>query len=190
MKKKISPLKTELDYQCLLINSPKALAEYQKSEVEEERKFLGYEFSTSRNKSGTKILGDNLAKNYSPLIKKMFLDDLRTDEIRKNKETTAEEGEMKLEMTNYSRVVILKDIILNDYKNIKEEDKVVKEGNICAFYPRYVKKIKKEDGFYLKEVCKVNKHNKNEVTGLLEYIQIGNLKENEIKGKLKTDSKS
>src|SRR5437762_3198583 len=104
MKKKISPLKTELDYQCLLINSPKALAEYQKSEVEEE--------------------------------------------------------------------------------------KVVKEGNICAFYPRYVKKIKKENEFCLKEVCKINKHNKNEVTDLLEYIQIGNLKENEIKGKLKTDSKT
>ncbi|CAG8453765.1 10964_t:CDS:2 [Ambispora leptoticha] len=31
---------------------------------------------------------------------------------------------------------------------------------------------------------------KKEITGFLEYIEIGNLKENEIKGKLKTDSKS
>src|SRR5881275_433202 len=74
MRKKSDSPKMELDYQCLLINSPKALADYQKVETDEEEKFLDYQFSKARSKSGTEQLNTfNLINSYSPLIRKICL---------------------------------------------------------------------------------------------------------------------
>jgi len=180
MKKTSLPNLKELNYQCLVINSPKALADYQKVEGKEEEKFLGYGFSKSRKKKGISEIdgGKNLTKKYSPLIKKMCLKNLNNEEKELDKE------EEKLD--KYSRFVILKDIILNDYKETKVGDKTVKEGNIYAFYPRYIKKIKKENQFCLKEVCEINKHSKEkmlkETINSLEYVEISKLNEEEIIG--------
>jgi len=177
-KNGLSNLK-ELNYQCLLINSPKALADHQKVEGKEEEKFLGYKFSKSRKKKGISEIdgGNNLTKKYSPLIKEMCLKSLK-----KNKNDNMHEEKLD----KCSRFVTLKDIILNDYKETKDRDKTVKEGNIYAFYPRYVKQIKKENQFCLKEVCEINKHSKEEILkeniSSLEYVEIGKLNEKEIIG--------
>lgn len=175
----------KLDYQCLLINSPKALSDHQKVEGKEEENFLGYKFSKSRKKKGISEIngGKNLMNKYSPLIRKMCLNSL-------NKRIEEE----RIETDKYSRFVTLKEIILNDYRETKKDkSKIIKEGNIYAFYPRYVKKIKKENEFCLKEVCEINKHSKDrltkETTDSLEYVEIGKLNEKEIIGELENDKK-
>jgi type I restriction enzyme M protein len=61
--------KIDLNYKTLLINSPKMLFESSKKEKE----FLGYEFSKNKYKLGINILNDDLAKNYSPLVKQFIL---------------------------------------------------------------------------------------------------------------------
>ncbi|CAG8661566.1 12176_t:CDS:2, partial [Racocetra persica] len=155
MKKNGSLDLKDLNYQCLLINSPKALADYQKVKNVEEEKFLGYKFSKSRKKKGISGIHGyekNLMDKYSPLIREMFL----------------------------------KDIILNDYKKKELEGKTIEEGNIYAFYPRYIKRTKKENEFCLNEVCEINKHIKEEIpketTNSLGYVEIGKLNEEEING--------
>src|SRR3954469_15297670 len=86
MRKKSGLLKLELDYRCLLINSPKMFANSRKVKISEEREFLGYKFSKSRGKLGTETLNSNLADNFSPLIKKLCLDSLhKTKELEVKK---------------------------------------------------------------------------------------------------------
>jgi hypothetical protein len=99
------------------------------------------------------------------------------------------ERESKIRETDkHSRFVTLKDIVLNDYEEKEVKGKTIKEGNIYAFYPRYIKKLKKENEFCLKEVCEINKHSKSETSkefiDLLEYVEISDLKEEEIIGEL------
>lgn len=59
----------KLDYDLLIINSPKMLFKSTK----EEKEFLGYEFSSNKNKLGIKIKNNNLSKNYAPVLKKFIL---------------------------------------------------------------------------------------------------------------------
>ncbi|VEU78141.1 N-6 DNA methylase [Mycoplasmopsis columbinasalis] len=61
--------KNQLNYELLIINSPKMLFE----STTKEKQFLGYEFSSNRNKLGITILNNNLVKNYAPLVKKFIL---------------------------------------------------------------------------------------------------------------------
>ncbi len=58
-----------INYDILIINSPKML--FQK--IEKEREWLGYKFSTNKNKLGIEILNDNLSKKYSPIVKNFIL---------------------------------------------------------------------------------------------------------------------
>lgn len=183
MKKNGSLDLKDLSYQCLLINFPKALADYQKAGNVEEEKFLGYKFSKSRKKKGIGGIDGyekNLMNKYSPLIREMCLDSLE-----KNNKTEEERAE-RMKLDKHSRFVVLKDIILNDYKKKEFEGKKIEEGNIYAFYPRYIKGTKEENKFCLKEVCEINKHSKEEMpketTSSLEYVEIGKLNEEEING--------
>ncbi|WP_322960304.1 HsdM family class I SAM-dependent methyltransferase [Mycoplasmopsis cynos] len=58
----------EINYNLLIINSPKIIFESN----EKEKEFLGYEFSKNRNKLGISIKNNNLVKNYSPIVKEFI----------------------------------------------------------------------------------------------------------------------
>ncbi|MGZ9763177.1 HsdM family class I SAM-dependent methyltransferase [Mycoplasma sp. 5912] len=70
--------KVELNYNILVINSPKTLFGSNNAEKE----FLGYEFSTNRNKLGITLLNDNLKQNYAPIVKE-FLTRNTTSKLNK-----------------------------------------------------------------------------------------------------------
>ncbi|CAJ0842966.1 13690_t:CDS:2 [Entrophospora sp. SA101] len=78
LKKKIQiskHLSEDLNYNIFLVNSPKMFlaSKNTKETLKKEREFLGYEFSQSRNKSGIKILNNNLVKKYSNHVNNFFL---------------------------------------------------------------------------------------------------------------------
>ncbi|WP_268926733.1 N-6 DNA methylase, partial [Mycoplasmopsis cynos] len=58
----------KINYNLLIINSPKIIFESN----EKEKEFLGYEFSKNRNKLGISIKNNNLVKNYSPIVKEFI----------------------------------------------------------------------------------------------------------------------
>ncbi|UWV93543.1 hypothetical protein NW062_06505 [Mycoplasmopsis cynos] len=58
----------KINYNLLIINSPKIIFESN----EKEKEFLGYEFSKNRNKLGVSIKNNNLVKNYSPIVKEFI----------------------------------------------------------------------------------------------------------------------
>jgi hypothetical protein len=95
MKKNDSLNLKKLDYQCLLINSPKALADYQNVERKEEERFLGYKFSKSRKKKGISEIdgGKNLMNKYSILIKEMCLSSLDNETREREREREREQNQ-------------------------------------------------------------------------------------------------
>src|SRR6185312_13626408 len=97
------------NYNIFLINSPKMFLASRdtKETLKKEREFLGYEFSQSRNKSGIKILNNNLVKKYSNHVNNFFL----------NKKAHYSDSN--------SRTVLISEIILED------------EKKNYVIYPRY-----------------------------------------------------
>lgn len=102
----LQKMKTKSDYDFLVINSPKII--FQSNEKEKE--FLGYQFSSNRNKLGIEIKHYNLAEKYSPLVREFFLNS----------------KPKKLE--NYAFTVNISKILIKNW-----------EKNITTIVPRYKK---------------------------------------------------
>lgn len=64
----------------LIINSPKMI----KKSSKEEKEFLGYEFSSNRNKLGIQYINENLKRNYSIIIKNWIINKDISDIVNKN----------------------------------------------------------------------------------------------------------
>src|SRR6185503_12312261 len=181
-KKSISP-KLDLNYQLLLINSPKMFANSQKVKINEERGFLGYKFSNARGKIGTKPLNNYLTINYSPLIKKIHLDSLQEEEFLEKNVQKSLKIKKEISHDKHSRFVFLKDIVVNGG-----------EKNRYCIYTRYKKPKESEKFFSLKDlekagICKINAQKKKnydkEKINLLNYVEIGNIQNNKIVGNFK-----
>ncbi|RHZ36790.1 HsdM family class I SAM-dependent methyltransferase [endosymbiont GvMRE of Glomus versiforme] len=156
-------LDEDLNYKVFLINSPKMflVSKNTKEVLSKEREFLGYEFSQSRNKSGIKILNDNLVKKYSNQVNEFFL----------NQEADYNDDN--------SRTTSISNVILKD------------EKKNLVIYPRYKKPEQDKKGFYLKDFCSINNNDFDENHAKsLNYIEISNIQNNEITGSFKKGKKN
>lgn len=132
----------------LIINSPKMI----KRSLKEEKEFLGYEFSSNRNKLGINYLNGNLKNNYSSIIKNWIID--------KNKQAIKENELMQIRQ--------LADIIIDI-----DKDKMIYPNKKSR--PNKNWKTLSELGFIIN-----NKIDKIDRTNNIKYIEIGDIKNSKI----------
>ena len=134
-----------LGYDTLIIYSPKYKNPTISKLREQETKFLGYEFSENRNKTGINILKGSILEK---------LIDYNNNFLKNEKIIIPQEYEQ------YMKIVKMKDIIINNNKDYF--------GDI---YPKF----KKYKGKTLKNFCKINKRTENDFKIVPNnYFEIGN----------------
>lgn len=152
--KKLENINTNmnLDYETVIISSPKYTNPKIVKVSDKEKKFLGYEFSSNKNNSGIKLLQNSILGELSKYIKASFLgEDINIDKAH----------------TDFVKVVKISDIsILDDLGN-----KMV--------YPKY---NKSNNGLPLNHYCSINSREENEFVGVtLKYLEIGDISKGEVK---------
>ena len=150
---------TSLDYDVCVIGSPKYLNPTGNKMKNSEVNFLGYEFSSSRAKEGTKYKKTSYLKEFSPYLHKYLVSNSMEcpETYKKN-----------------AFIVKLSDILIN-----------VEEKYVGDIYPKY----KKLDGICLKDVCKINSRKESDfVNTPNEYLEIGDISGDDMEsgGKNKT----
>lgn len=151
MKKRKETSKN-LDYQVLVLNSPKML----KQSTKKEKEFLGYEFSKNRNKLGIQEINKNLKENYSSIIKNWILD-------RQIKNSS---NNQLISIKN------IKDLIVNN----NNQNFMIYPNKRAR--KNYNWKTLEELGFYISEKNENNNNNKNIN---IKYIEIGDISNSKIK---------
>lgn len=135
------------NYDVLVIGSPKYLTPTNSKMKNKEVKFLGYEFSSNRAKSGVTIHENSLLKEIAPLLNEFIIT-----------------GNCNIKENCKENVFVKKldDILLN-----KKEDYV---GDL---YPKY----EKNNGVALKEYCSINARLLSDFSQMPTiYAEIGDLK--------------
>jgi len=136
------------NYDILVHQSPKYSTPNASKLREKETKFLGYEFSSNRSKAGIKIIEKSVLSKL----------EIVTKEFITNGNTT-----IPNDLKTYSKIVTLKDILLN-IKN-----------NYCGdIYPKRVIC----NGKPLSDYCKINEWKEMDFENLgvpNQYLEIGNL---------------
>ena len=79
LRKRKKDEESNFDNKVLIVNSPKMI----KKSSKEEKEFLGYEFSSNRNKLGINYINGNLKNSYSPIIKDWIINK-RSNDIKEN----------------------------------------------------------------------------------------------------------
>ena len=134
-----------LDYESLIIYSPKYKNPTVSQLKDKEIKFLGYEFSDNRNKTGISILKDSI-------LEKLI--------IYNNHHLNNDKITIPSEYDQYMKIVKIKDIIIN--KNSEYF------GDI---YPKF----KKSKGKALKKYCRINQRTEMDFRVVPnKYFEIGN----------------
>lgn len=133
-------------YKTIVVGSPKYMKPTGSKMKTQETKFLGYEFSTNRSKTGITILEDSLLSKIAPIIK----DFITTDNI-----------DIPPILSNLMSVKYLDEYLLNRTKSYC--------GDI---YPKYETTI----GKALKEYCQINSRVSEDFDVMpTEYLEIGGL---------------
>ena len=137
---------TETDYEVLLHQSPKYTTPKASKLKEKETHFLGYEFSSNKNKSGITEIHDSVLTKLAPLTKDFICNGEIDNNLIDNK---------------YSRIVKLSDITINSSNSYS--------GDI---YPKRI--ISK--GQPLNKYCKINERQAAEFdVDKLSYLEIGDM---------------
>lgn len=141
-----------LDYDIMIISSPKYINPTGEKLKKQEVDFLGYEFSSNRSKSGIEIKEKSLLKEVAKYMHAFI----------SNKPYNIESGHRK-----YVRVKKLSSILLNTTKEY------------CGdLYPKYETK----EGVALSSLCKLNTRTEKDFEELpSKYLEISDLSENEMK---------
>ena len=139
-----------LDYKVLIHKSPKYSNPTGQKMKNKEKEFLGYEFSSDRNKPTTTILKTSVLSNLSVITK----------EFIENRGNNVNIDNVNSEFTE---IRLLSEIILNQDKDY-----------VGDIYPKY----KKKGGLPLSCFCKINARTEESFDILPKnYIEIGNLKD-------------
>lgn len=134
------------DYDILVHQSPKYTTPSASKMKIDETKFLGYEFSSNRNKSGINILSNSILEQLVPITHEFIIKGNLSSVVCDPK---------------YSKIIKLSDIIIN--KNI---------GYSGDIYPKRVKST----GNPLNTFCKINEWKVSDfVTLPTKYLEIGDL---------------
>lgn len=137
---------SSLNYDICVVGSPKYLNPTGNKMKNAEVNFLGYEFSSSRAKEGTKYKKTSYLKEFSPYLHKYLVNGTL---------------ECPDEFKNNSFIIKLSDILVN-----------AKEDYVGDIYPKY----RKLDGISLSEVCKINSRKENDFENTPEeYLEIGDI---------------
>lgn len=147
-------------YEVLLVGSPKYLTPTNSKMKSKEVKFLGYEFSSNRSKSGITLIENALLKEIAPLMNQFILT-----------------GSCDIPSICKDNVFIkyLDEFLLN-----------VKDDYIGDIYPKY----EKVSGISLSEYCKINVRTESDFTiSPTKYAEIGDLKDLSNSSKKKTSSR-
>jgi type I restriction enzyme M protein len=151
----LEKVKTHLNYRTMIITSPKYLNPIGKIK-HQEVKFLGYEFSSNRNKSGISIKKDSVLRKIAPYVKDFIL----------GKDVT-----IPVELKELVSIKNIQDIILNK-----------KENYFGDIYPKYTP----TKGKKLKEFCQINKWKVDDFEFVpTEYVEISNIEGGKIQGPFK-----
>jgi type I restriction enzyme M protein len=148
------------DYNVFVIQSPKYSTPNAAKLREKETKFLGYEFSANRAKSGINIIENSILSKLTSITKEFII----------NGNTTIPD-----ELKMYSKIVKLSDILLNI------------NDNYCGdIYPKRIIC----EGSPLSDYCKINEWKESDFATLGVpnlYLEIGNLSDqNPVKKKTTT----
>jgi type I restriction enzyme M protein len=136
------------DYDILVHQSPKYSTPNAAKLREKETKFLGYEFSSNRSKAGIKIIEKSVLSKLENITKTFI---------------TSGSTTISNELKTYSKIVKLKDILLN-----------IKDNYCGDIYPKRVIC----NGKPLSEYCKINEWKEMDFASLgvpNQYLEIGNL---------------
>ena len=136
------------DYNILVHQSPKYSTPNASKLREKETEFLGYEFSSNRNKAGIKIIENSVLSKLESVTKEFI---------------TTGNTIIPSELQNNSKIVNLNDILLN-----------IKNGYCGDIYPKRVIC----EGKPLSEYCKINEWEEvdfEEKAIPSQYLEIGNL---------------
>jgi len=149
------------DYNILIHQSPKYSTPNASKLREKETKFLGYEFSSNRSKAGIKIIENSVLSRLEKHTKEFITSGITT---------------IPTEFVTFSKIVKLKDILLNIRENYCGD--IYPKRVICAGNP-------------LSEYCNINEW--DEVNFSLigiptQYLEIGNLSD-QIPTKRKTTTR-
>jgi len=148
------------NYDVLVHQSPKYSTPNAAKLREKETKFLGYEFSSNRAKSGIKIIENSILSKLQNLTNEFII-----------KGNTTIPNEYK----TYSKIVKLTDILLN-----------IKENYCGDIYPKRVIC----EGKPLSEYCNINEWREMDFAKIgipSQYLEIGNLTDQIPSKKLKTN---
>ena len=141
---------SNLNYDILIIGSPKYLNPNLPKMTDKEKRFLGYEFSDNKYKTGIKKIENSV------LEKILFYN---AEHLKDNKIN------LPKELQEYTKIVNISDIIINTSKEYC--------GDV---YPKFIKC----KGKPLSAFCKINERTKEDFNIVpTKYIEIGNLTEDE-----------
>ncbi len=141
-KKKI----TDLDYDIMVIASPKYSTPNGTKLKTKEENFLGYKFSTNRSKSGMQLIKNSILEKITKYSHEFVIDKL---------------NEIPDEYKNFAKIINIQNIILN--KSI---------DNIGDIYPKRVI----VNGAPLNKYCAINSWTKEDFEELpIKYLEISNL---------------
>ena len=147
LKKLVSPnIEMNLDYETVVIYSPKYKNPKAKKVSEKEKQFLGYEFSSNKNSSGIKLLENPILETLHIYVQQAFL----------GQPIVVEKKDQQ-----YVSLIKLNDMCIYDASGNK------------MIYPKYDKNIV---GNPIKHYCEVNNREDVDMDGFdLKYLEIGDI---------------
>ena len=137
----------QADYKVLIHQSPKYSNPKGSKLKEIETRFLGYEFSSNKNKSGISIVDDSVLQQLAPVTKEFLCSGKIKDNLLDSK---------------YSKIVKLSDITINQ------------TDSYCGdIYPKRII----SEGLPLSKFCKINEWKDSDfATVPSQYLEIGDMK--------------
>lgn len=147
-------------YETLIIGSPKYISPTGSKMKNKEVKFLGYEFSLNRSKTGVTIYDDSILKSITPLVKEFIVKGICN---------------IPANLKEYVWVKKIENILVN-----------VKDDYCGDLYPKYVK----QKGVPINKYCKINNWTENDFAIVPTiYAEISDLKNLKNSSKKKTSTR-